>query len=268
MKLAVSNIGWDPSQRSEVLSRLPSHGIEGIVIAPIMVFPEGPNADAKSVSEFKKEVEDQGLDVVGLQSLTFDLKEASLFGPKVERQNLIEHLKCQAELAGSLGATSLIFGSPGLRQNLVQPPSQVVEVFTAVADEAHNNNTKLCIEPLSGYGNRFIQTTMQGVELTRIINHPGFGLHLDSAAITGAGDGLDVIGIANRSVGITSFDASAPDLLPISEDETVDHRGFARELQAIGYTGYVSLEMRQPQVPGAVDKFFYEVDYMNEQYAG
>jgi D-psicose/D-tagatose/L-ribulose 3-epimerase len=283
MKLAVSNIGWDPERRSEVLERLPEHGVEGVVIAPTMIFPgAGPYASAHEVSEFRKEVEEGGLAIVGLQSLTFGLNEASLFGEDYERRVLTEHLKRQAELGGALGAASLIFGSPGYRQNNFDLAgkdlrTRAQNVFREVADTAVDNNIKLCIKPLSGYGVSYVTTATWGKNLVNYLDHPGFGLHLDAAALEGQRDSAPAfvgnfvrqeIQDAHMAVGISSFDASAPELMPLTDDETVNHRETARALRAAHYSGFVSLEMRQPAGNGSdpIEIFFQQVDYMREAY--
>lgn len=266
MKLAASNIGWGQVNRAEVLPRLPRHGIKGLVIAPTMVFPEGPHAKPKDVAAFRQEAEKAGLAVVAIQSLTFNLPGAALFGDSDQRRVLAEHLKRQAELAGKLGAGSLIFGSPGLRQGTVDP-GKAIEIFGEVAGAAADNNTKLCIEPLSSYGNEFVTTTQEGVQLVRDVNHPGFGLHLDAAAIAGAGEKPDVVLRAASEVGITSFDASAPELMPLSRDLIVPHGRIADALRAVAYDGYVSLEMRQPNDSNPVESYFSEIDFMREQYS-
>lgn len=272
MKLAASNIGWDPKQSSEMLPELTKRGVEGLVIAPTMVWPEAPAVSAKQASEFRSRVEDYGLKVVGMQSLTFGLKEAALSGTSVEQQRLVDHLKRQSELAGHLGAASLIFGSPGLRQE-VKHPDDALNVFAAVSHAAADNNTKLCIEPLSGYGNTFVTDAVEGLRFVEDAqergNAQGVGLHLDAAAVAGKrhySDYRSETFVAQNSVGIASFDASAPELVPLSADATVPHAEIADALRTVGYEGYISLEMRQPQGGDPFTAFLNEVEYTRNQY--
>jgi sugar phosphate isomerase/epimerase len=275
MKLAVSNIGWAPEKRSEVLPQLKNRSIEGLVIAPTMVWPEAPQVTALQAKDFRAEVMDAGLAIAGMQSLTFGLKEGALSGDYRERRNLVEHLKRQAVLAGRLGAVSMIFGSPGLRKQVNAEQAQ--EVLAEAAAVAADNGTVLAIEPLSGYGNNFIQTTNEGVDLVWAVrargNGHGFGLHLDAAAIAGMGEQkkdrqirLDFMRV-HDDVGIVSFDASAAELKPLTQDPTVPHKTYASALASACFEGYVSLEMRQPaDTADPVAAFLKEVDYMREQY--
>lgn len=271
MKLAASNIGWSAEHLDTMLTRLPKHGVTGLVIAPTMVWPEAPYVTGEQAADFRARVENSELVVAGMQSLTYGLNGAALSGDPEARRKMIEHLKRQAELAGRLGATSLIFGSPGVRKGV--DAKQAMEVFGEAARVAADNGAKLCIEPLSGYGNEFVTTSADGVRLVKSMRAAGlgegFGLHLDSAAIAGQPDAdpaLDIIG-SHLLVGIHSFDASAPELLPPSGDESVNHWDMGAALRIAGYAGFVSLEMRPPQgAENPVEAFINEVDFVRDRY--
>jgi D-psicose/D-tagatose/L-ribulose 3-epimerase len=267
MKLAISGIALPAEVPYSMLSALSANGVEGLVLAPTMVWDDAPLTDVAIVSDYRKRLEDVGLAVFGLQSLAFGRQDVALFGESDQRRNLTEHLKRQAELAGRLGAESMIFGSPALRQgNSLSSGLRLQnakEVFTAVAQTASEEGTVLCVEPLSGYGNDFIKTTREGVELVKYVDHSGFGLHLDSAAIIGAQEGVQDLPYAMRQVGIRSFDASAPDLAPLSQDNLVPHAEMAQALKQSGYLGFISLEMRYP---GDLQKVLPELDIVRQAY--
>ena len=273
MKLAASNIGWAPEHLDIMLDRLPSHGVRGLVVAPTMVWPEAPVVTAEQAREFRTRVEDHDLVIAGMQSLTYSLKDGGLSGDPDQMRNTSEHLKRMAELAGHLGATSLIFGSPNLRKGVER--DQAIEVFAGVSQVAANNGAKFCIEPLSGYGNEFVTTAAEGVMLVTNMRDAGygegFGLHLDSAAIAGRPnpDPIRDIMLSHATVGIHSFDASAPDLLPVTGDETVNHVLMASALAVSGFDGFVSLEMRQPKdVDDPVAAYLREIDFVRLAYRG
>ncbi len=234
-----------------MLPKLAEWGVQGLVVAPTMLWPDAPNTPVAEMREFRKKVEGHGLVVAGLQSLVFGRSDVSLFGEEADRVRLTEHLERQADVAGALGATSLIFGSPGLRKRgdltTSQAHTRAIGVFRPAANAAADNGAKLCIEPLAGYGNEFVETTEDGIVLVEYVNRTGFGLHLDSAAITGAGEEPWLtIPRAHEAVGIQSFDASAPDLGMLTGDQTVEHWKMSNGLWAAGYDGFVSIEMRGP----------------------
>lgn len=266
MKLAISNIAFGENQQ-EALKRVSQCGVEGLVIAPTMIWPEAPSVGPKEAYEYRKRLAERGMVVVGLQSLVFGVDGAALFGEESGRQRLADHLKKQAELAGRLGAVSMVFGSPGLRKvgylSAEQAMSEAAELFSSVAVEANNNNTQLTIEPLSGYGNEFVRTAPEGMELVNRVDNPGFGIHLDSAAMAGAQDDPVHLALAVRYYGMRSFDISAPELARPSLAPEIPHKDYTAALREVDYDGWLSIEMRGPL---GLDDIGQEIDYAKGQY--
>ena len=129
MKLAISNIAFGEDQQA-ALKCVSQSGVEGLVVAPTIIWPslsEIANLSGQELTdrletlereagEYRKKLGNFGLECVGLQSLTYGVGEnAKIFGTEEEGKNLTEHLKRLTDLAGSLGADSMAFGSPGLR---------------------------------------------------------------------------------------------------------------------------------------------------------
>lgn len=125
MKLAISNIAFGEDQQ-EALKCVSQCGVEGLVVAPTIIWPSvseitnlsGDRLETlkRKAGEYRNRLGDLGLAVVGLQSLTYGIGEnAKIFGTEEEGRNLTEHLKRLTDLARSLGADSMSFGSPGLR---------------------------------------------------------------------------------------------------------------------------------------------------------
>ena len=128
---------------------------------------------------------------------------------------------------------------------------RVAELFGRVAIAAHDNNTQIAFEPLSGYGNKFVESLEQARELTDRINHPGFGIHPDTAAMHGAGDMPEDLAslIRNHRDNVRGIDASAPELKRLSLAPEVPQGGYMDALRGANYDGWVSIEMRGPLNP-------------------
>lgn len=280
MKLATSVIGLQPDHIRPTLPRLAEHGVEGLVVAPTMVWgPSAPHGVTREQARiFKDKVYDAGITdgIIGMQSLTTGLQGAALSGSRAERQKLVEHLKRQAELAGNLGATSLIFGSPALRQGTIDR-NQAIDVFRMAAGAASDNGATLCLEPLAGYGVTFGKTTREGMEFVWDVRarnpadwRGGVGLHLDSAGIAGDPNAKsrDILA-AQLTTGITSFDASSPNIGPLTEDRTVDHEKIADWLRAAEYAGYVSVEVSNQSLANfqdPVQTYLDQIDFARKAY--
>lgn len=269
MKLVISNIAFGKDQQA-ALKCVSQCGVEGLVIAPTIIWPslsELANLSGQELTdrlktleweagEYREKLGNVGLKCVGLQSLTYGIGEnAKIFGTEEEGRNLTEHLKRLTDLARSLGADSMSFGSPGLRNpgelSGKQAMERAAELFGRVAIAAHDNNTQIAFEPLSGYGNKFVESLEQAGELADRINHPGFGIHPDTAAMHGAGDMPEDLAslIHNHRDSVRGIDASAPELKRLSLAPEVPQGGYMDALRGANYDGWVSIEMRGPLNP-------------------
>lgn len=175
-----------------------------------------------------------GLDGVRL----FDQTPASIW-------TLIEHTVAIARLAEAMDCPVMVFGAPKMRDPGDLPTEIAVEratdILRRLAEIAHDHGTTLCIEPnAQTYGCRFVWTSQQGAEIVRAVDHPGFGLHLDAAAMyLEKEDGPATI----RALApmIRHFHVSEPALAGLVSPQ-VDHQANLSSLIEAGYTGWVSLE--------------------------
>lgn len=254
MKLAVSNIAWDAAEEGEVADALQRLGVRHVEIAPTKVFESPTATSAAERRRYEQFWTDQGISIVAFQSMLFGRPDLMVFGDTPVRTETLDVLSRFMELAGMLGVERLVFGSP---KNRVIPDRMgadeaeaiAVDFFSALAQVAEDNNTCFCIEPNpSQYDCNFVTTASEGLALVETVARPGFGLHLDAAGMTLAGD---TIGTAIRGAGnqLKHFHASAPYLGQL-EDEAVDHTQAAQALRDISYDGCVSIEMR-PGAPGS-----------------
>mgnify|MGYP000976485123 CR=1 FL=1 len=282
MKLAISNIAFGKDQQA-ALKCVSQSGVEGLVVAPTIIWPsvsEIANLSGQELTdrlktlereagEYRKRLGNFGLECVGLQSLTYGIGEnAKIFGTEEEGKNLTEHLKRLTDLARSLGADSMSFGSPGLRNpgelSGEQAMERAAELFGRVAVAAHDNNTQIAVEPLSGYDNKFVENLKQARELANRIDHPGFGIHPDTAAMHGAGDMPGDLAslVRDHRDSVRGIDASAPELKRLSLAPEIPQGGYMDALREANYDGWVSIEMRGPLSPGVIEE---EVKYIKER---
>lgn len=282
MKLAISNIAFGKDQQA-ALKCVSQSGVDGLVVAPTIIWPSLPEIAnlsgqeltdrlgtlKRKAGEYRNRLGDLGLAVVGLQSLTYGVGEnAKIFGTEEEGENLTEHLKRLTDIAGSLGADSMSFGSPGLRNpgelSGEQAMERAAELFGRVAVAAHDNNTQIAIEPLSGYGNKFVENLKQARELADRIDHPGFGIHPDTAAMFGAGDTPEDLAslVRDHRDRVRGIDASAPDLARLSSALDVPQGKHVDALRSVSYQGWLSLEMKGPLNPDVIEK---EIQYIKKQ---
>jgi sugar phosphate isomerase/epimerase len=248
MKLAASNIGWAREEDLPVAELLIRSGFEGVEIAPTRVWDaplEVTESEARGHGRFWNE---RGLEVVALQALLFGRPELTLFESLEARTKTLEHLSGLMRLAERLGARVLVFGAPRNRRvagsaSATEARRIASDFFGAAGARALEHGVVLAIEPNPvQYQCDFITSSKEGLELVRAVDHGGFGLHLDAAAMTLAGEPAwdSVLACAGA---IEHFHASEPSLAPVGEG-TVDHPRLAAALRRIGYSNWVSIEMR------------------------
>lgn len=253
MKLAVSNIAWTNEEEKDVAKKLQELGVKYIEVAPTKKWDDPTTASDSELEEYKKFWESYGIEIIAFQSMLFNRPDLKIFESEQLRDDTKDFLEKFIAIAPKLGARVMVFGSPKNRQKgeLGEPQAtQVASLFFAdIGNAAQKNNTCFCIEPNpTAYACDFVVNAKEGIEFVNKVNNNGFGLHLDIAGMTLAGDNVvDSINDANKM--IRHFHISAPYLEQVEDREDVDYRGAAKALKDIGYDNFVSIEMK-PGNPG------------------
>ncbi len=121
-----------------------------------------------------------------------------------------------------------------------------VPFFRELGAVAADHGVAFCIEPNPpAYGCDWVTDAAQAVEVADAVGSAGFGVHLDTAAMTLVGDAAEAI----RAVGLRCrhFHLSAPFLHAVPGAE-VPHIDFAQALAKLRYRGWVSIEMSEAKL--------------------
>ena len=251
MRFACSNLAWAPDQEAMALSLLRQSGVTGVEIAPTRIWPGLIGATQAAARGEAKRLADLGFDVPALQAVLFGEPNARLFDPSglaAFRDRLIRI----AALAAALGAKVAVWGAPASRDpgalGFGQAIEQSLPVLRDLASVFADQGVVLCIEPVPPvYGCRFINTAEQAIELVRAVDHPGFGLHLDAAALHLAGETLPEVW-PKVGARLRHFHLSEPGLGGFC-DAQAPHASNIQWLLDHDYRGYVSVEMLDSGAP-------------------
>jgi sugar phosphate isomerase/epimerase len=255
MRLAFSNIAWEPEQDEAVVAVLRGHGFAGVEIAPTKRWPKPLEASQVELDAYRHLWEARGAPIVAMQALLFGRPELQLFADAALRAQTAEYLAGICRLGGRLGARALVFGSPKNRARGALPLAEAwpvaVDFFRRVGDAAAAAGTCLCIEANPPqYACDFVTTSAEARALVHDVASPGFGLHLDIAGMHLAGE--DVLAGIRASAGqIRHFHVSAPGLAQVTDTGPLDLLAIARTLGETGYDGWVSVEMRGADDPAS-----------------
>ncbi len=268
MKLVVSNIAWPTSADAEVADMLAAEGVAGVEVAPTKLWPKPSEASDAELDACRAAWEGRGLPVVSAQSLLFGRPELTLFDDASTRRRMLDYLTVVVRACARLGAGPLVFGSPKNRRRGALPAADAfaiaVEFFGQLADVAAQAGAVIALEANPHeYGADFVTRAPEALELVRVVNRPGLRLHLDAACMTLASD--DPAIIADGQAELCHFHASEPMLAPLGPSSTVPHAALAGHLSAAGYSGYVSVEMREPE-PFSIDALRTAVRFARAAY--
>jgi sugar phosphate isomerase/epimerase len=251
MKLGVSNIAWRSEDDALAAGLLNELGFAGVEVAPTRVWERPLEVLEEEARRHRRFWNERGIEVVALQALLFGRPDLTLFATGAARSETLEYLRGLMRLGEWLGARVLVFGAPKNRRLSGLDPdaafSIAVDFFRAAGASAREHGVVLAIEPNPPqYDCDFVTTSEEALELVRRTGDEGFGLHLDAAAMTLAGES-PAEAIAACAGSIAHFHVSEPQLGPIGSGG-VDHAALASALRAIGYPNWKSIEMRAAPV--------------------
>lgn len=270
MKLAVSNIAWPSSQDVEVGEILNRNGYGGLEVAPTKIWQNPLDASASEVTQYRKQWNEMGLEIVAAQSLLFGHPEMTVFESQEKRNATVSYLKQIARLCSDLGAKSLVFGSPKNRRVGGLSPSEVrgiaLDFFGELGVYASEVGTSFVLEANpADYGADFVTCADEATAIVREINHPGLRLHLCTGCMKLSGDDVSAE-ITKGAELLGHFHISEPFLTPPDEGATqVDHPAAAAALAGIAYDGWCSIEMRESE-PFTLDGFEKILGYVSDCY--
>lgn len=270
MNIAFSNIGWPKNMDLPVSILLKQANINRIEIAPTRSFFNIENINSSVMEKEKSFWQQQNISIVAMQSLLFGKPDLQLFGSNGSRNALFEHLQKLYEVASIIGAKKLVFGSPKNRvipDNLDQDTAWelAVEFFYKAGETAKDFGLELCLEPNPvHYGCNFITNSTEGLNLVRKVASDGFKLHLDTACMTLSGENV-MNSILNAGELLAHFHVSAPGLGPL-EDFFVDHEASSSALRQIGYSGSISVEMRQSSLQNLTSTISNAITLVKKYY--
>lgn len=273
MRPAVSNIAWDHAITEKVLPRLLAAGVRGIETAPANVSPayaEGQFSFSQA-RLWRQRLDEFGFSIPSLQGVLAGAKDPSLFGEETGFKSLKEAIKRASRFAEIVGARSIVFGNPRLRNGPTVDADlrRILPRARELAGICHDHGVVLAFEPnAAAYGCSFATTHSEAVRVLREVDAPGWGLQFDLAAAAAESSGVkSAIEVAMPH--LVHFHVSEKDLGPF-EAGARHHEVAASTLKDIRANGrelpkWISLEMRNT---GVVADVLSGAEAMIEAYQG
>jgi sugar phosphate isomerase/epimerase len=241
MRLAVSNLAWNPADNEAVYTLMERYGFTGLEIAPTKIIPVEPYSHIVEAAAWMSDLKVRhALCIPSMQSICYGRNER-LFGPDAERESLLGYVKTAVDFAVAIGCGNLVFGCP---KNRMIPDGADEDVAVAFFRElgryAAEKGTCIGMEANPAiYGTNFINTTGQALDLIKSVASEGFLLNLDVGTMIQNGECIDVLNGCGPL--INHVHISEPYLKKIRANNL--HDQLLSFLASEGYNGFVSVEM-------------------------
>ena len=270
MKFAISNIAWEPSQDDAVREVLAAAGFRAIEVAPTKAWADPSTVTSAEALRYRAAWESRGFRLVAMQALLFGHPEMTLFENEERRKLSYNYLLKIMELAARLGVGPLVFGSPKNRLAGSLPKAEALSIaadfFHEVGEAAAKLGVEMCIEcNPPQYGCDFVNTIAQGVELVCAADSPGFRLHVDGSSMILNEEDIETA--MDEAFPVTSHFHISDPFLAIPGGHEAPHQRMSARLRTLGYTGFLSIEMRGGQIADNVQAVRQAVDFACRVYA-
>lgn len=246
MKFAICNEvfqGWEWEATCRFAAQT---GYDGIELAPFTLTDDVRKLNDAQRREIRATAERAGVEIMGLHWLLVSPPGLSLTVPDTAvRQETAAYLTALVDFCGDLGGSIMTLGSPKQRR-VVEGESveATTERFLAgvrpALDRAETRGIVLCLEPLPPPESNFLFTLAEAVTLLETLRHPAAKTNFDVKSASWEGKPLTEL-FAHYAPYIAHFHANDTNLRGPGFGAT-DYRPLLRQLQASGYTGYISVE--------------------------
>lgn len=265
MKFAICNEtfkDWPFEKAFEFARHL---GYTGIEMAPFTMENSAYDISPARRDQMRRQIEDSGLEVVGLHWLLAHTDGYYLTSPDAEvRRKTSEYLAELARLCRDLGGKTMVLGSPAQRNLLpgvtldaaMQHAADVIRSAVPVMQEC---GVTLAVEPLGPAEGDFLVTTAEGIQLIEMVGSPQVRLHLDVKAMSSEPRGITEA-IRQGARYLEHFHANDPNKRGPGMGE-VDFVPIFATLLEINYQGWVSVEVFDYE-PGVETLARESIDYM------
>lgn len=210
-------------------------------LAKIVAMPE---------PDFTAAVERLKQNNIRVQSVNWFLPpDLKVTGPEVDDSQSRQFLESALARAVTLGATAVVFGSPGSRSvpdgfSVEKATEQMIAFLRLCSDVIRENgwNIKIALEHVNHTETNFVNTFTQALAIVRAVDRPEIGLAADFYHFAMENESMDVMAEAGSL--ICAVQLANPDgrCFPKSGVEVPGLDTFFQHLIDIGYDGGVSVE--------------------------
>ena len=247
MKFAICNETFGDWDLSDALHLARSVGYTGWEVAPFMLADNIHDFDSRARTEYRKQVESAGFEIIGLHWLLAKTESFYLTSADSSvRMATANYLGELAQLCSDLGGDVMVLGSPQQRnvpqgQSMQSAMECAADVLRSLGPDLERTGVRVAVEPLGREEGNFLNHAADARELIDLVDHPHVQLHLDVKAMSDEGQPIEQI-IKDNAEQMIHFHANDPNRQGPGMGE-VDFEPIFRALKEIDYQGWTSVEV-------------------------
>ena len=269
MKFAICNEIFQGWQLEDTFAYAAQAGYQGVELAPFTLANSVNDLSAAQRRHIREAADRAGVQVVGLHWLLVKPEGLHLSAPDPALRERTSRYFCDlVDCCADLGGGVMVIGSPKQRSVLpgVMPEQAWAWATAALRDpvaRAAARGVVLCLEPLAPLETNFINTAAEAIRFTAQFGSPHFKIVLDVKAMCSEAIPMPQI-IRESWPRFAHFHANDANLKGPGFGE-VDFAPIAAALQAVGYDGWVSVEVfKFEEGPEAIAT--RSVDYLKRMF--
>ena len=258
-QLAISNIAWQKDDDETVYAAMQQAGFTGLELAPTRIFSEAPYENLTSALLFGGYLKNRwGFSVPSLQSIWYGQK-GSIFDP-ADTEHLLDYTAQAFQFAHSLNCPSLVFGCPKNRMRPLGANDAAAEAFFMQAGNlAARYGVHLALEANPPMYTNYLNGTADAFALVKRLDNRA------CRSIWTCPPCWRRESTCRASSMICSMSAMSTSVSRVWSrlSAAPSTRELALLLGAVGYRGFVSVEMAHTDV----DTIRRTMDYIAEVFA-
>jgi D-psicose/D-tagatose/L-ribulose 3-epimerase len=252
-RIAISNIAWSGEDNERFFDLVAAEGARGVELAASLLWKEPIDSSEHQRRELRRSVEDRGLVITGLHSLLFARPELQLLADGDGARQVADYLRRTVDLCAELGGAYLVMGGS---KNRLRGALRVEEawargarVLRDLGEYANSRGCYFTLEALPAPGCDFVTSIEECARMVALAGTAGLRVHFDTGAASVTEADTDDARLAGLLGKAALCQANDFELLPPGSRQPETHGRWARLLDAAGYRGWMSIEMRRTGDP-------------------
>ncbi len=247
VKFAICNEIFKDWKIADAMAFAKQVGYDAIEIAPFTLAADVRQISPKQREEIKETALRTGLEISGIHWVLVQTEGLHINHPDAAVRNRTSDYFCDlVTFCADIGGRFMIVGSPKQRNILEgvafrEAWQWATETFRPAVLMAEKRGVMICFEPLAPSETNFINSAEEAIRFTRQFGSDHFKIILDVKAMCAETKPIEAV-IADSANHVAYFHANDRNLKGPGFGD-VDFKPIAGALKAIGYQGFVSVEV-------------------------